>query len=374
MDRKRLGVRLLLGASIAMLAVAPFSLLAACAAAAPAASPPSAPSVPPETSPTTTVSSTTSTQDPTTSTAPNRIDLPIAPDDSPAYEVLFSLRADGEEVTYQGSADVTDFPLTGPQALTVADDGTIWIADTEALRLIRVDQTGGLLLDVGTDRDAVGPLIDVAPYRGGVIGLEAVPALARYRVVWYSGEGELLAAGELPPGLHLSDGLTGIAAGSQEEIWIELHVGELLYEVSNLGDALAPVPVDGYPADSVLLRLLSPVDGRARIALGDVVVEYPFQEHGSLVFEGALPGMVAVLHSNLWLDEVIVVEDTVIYVALDGQPLAEARYPLDEVAYVPRERIAVAPDGRLIALVPRDDRIDVVALTLYPAGHFDLRD
>ena len=318
---------------------------------------------------TTTTSPTTTAPEPsTTTTVP--VALPIADPGDPRLEVLFSLPADGTGVTYTGDPDVTDFPVTGPQAISVAPDGSIWIADTEALRLIKVDQSGALLLDIDTDAQLVGPVIDLAAYEGGVYALEAVPAFGRYRIISYSTDGELLADFELPERLHLENGLTGIEADARGAVWVEIESGRRVFAAFGAGGEYDPTEVDGYEVADTLLHVVVGGGGVVRYAVGDAVVEFPVRDTGSVALQGSAPGVVALQVSDVAFEEVLVVDVYVAIVGLNGELLAEAVYPLDDVdeVYVPQDFVAIAPDGRVIALVPRDDGVEVVALTLYAPG------
>jgi len=307
---------------------------------------------------------------PSTSTTTGVVDLPLADPDDPEYRVLFSLPAGPDGATFEGGFE--DWELTGPQAIAVAPDGTIWIADTNGRRLLHLDAEGSPLETIDTDRRDVGGLIDVAAVDGGVWGLEVVPALDRHRIVMFDPSGEVVERSDLPSGLHLADGLSGIAAGPDGQVWIELEGGARVYTAFDPGGAFSPQPVDGYVIEGITLRPLpETAPGMARFAVGGAVIERPVRAFGGLAFEGAIPGWVALSLSDGFLDDdgVIRVDVEIIYADLDGRVAATATYPLAEVAsagYVPQDFVAVAPDGRLIAMKPRPDVLDVVELAVVP--------
>jgi len=320
-------------------------------------------------SPSTPVTSTgPPTTSPTATTIP--VQLPISEPGSAPVSVLFTIPVGEGGVTYEGGEP--DWLLTGPAGFSVAADVSVWIADTQGLRLLRVGADGSILVDVDTDADEVGPLIDVVAHDGGVWGLEAVPVLDRYRLVSYSNTGNYLGAHTLPDGLHLENGLTGIEMGPNGDLWVELEAGTMVYAAFDEGGRFSPRLLPGYQIDGLTLRPLATTERLARFAIGEATLEIPIREQGSLTYEGTVPGAVAVLLSDVWLDDgVLAVDLTVLYVDLAGRVLATATYPLPEVAanaYVPQDFISVAPDGRLIAVVPRPDRIDVVSLNLHEAA------
>lgn len=330
----------------------------------------------PTTATSTTTTSTTTTSTSTTTTSTTLVpgaDLPLGRLGDPEFRVLFSIPVGEEGVTYRGGFE--DWEVSGPQALTVAPDGAIWIADTGGRRLLEYSEDGSLLAIVDTDALEVGGLIDLAATEDGVWGLEVIPAIRRHRIVLFDGAGRLVGEHELPAGLYLEDGLSGIAATADGDLWIELADGAAVYAAFDATGAFAPHIVDGYEIEGLTAGPVAPMgDAVARFAIGGVTIEQPVRELGGLTFEGALPGWVALLLSDVDFASTgeLNVEVELLYADLGGTLGATAAYPLDEVAtsaYVPQEYVAVAPDGRLIAMKPGPDRVDVVQLTLLPVDH-----
>lgn len=323
---------------------------------------------------TTTEAGTTSAPAPSTTppTTAGTVEVPLAKPDDPELRVLFSLPAGPGGVTFGGGFE--DWALTGPQALTVAPDGSIWIADTNARRLLHLARDGATLADVDTNAADVGGLIDLAAVEDGVWGLEVVPALDRHRIVLFDESGEVVERHELPSGLHLGDGLWGLATGSDGRLWIELEAGAQVYAAFDPAGAFAPQPVEGYEIQGTTVGPVPGVaGGMARFRVGDVTIEAPVREQGGFAFEGDVPGWVAVLLSDVVFDAsgVIRVDVTIQYVDLTGDIVATGSYPLDQVAsdgYVPQDFIAIAPDGRPIAMKPGPEGLDIVELALFPAS------
>ncbi|HEX6301476.1 MAG TPA: hypothetical protein VF148_13505 [Acidimicrobiia bacterium] len=165
-----------------------------------------------------------------------------------------------------------------------------------------------------------------------------------------------------------------VCGGSQQprngQLWIELEGGAKLYTTFDAAGTFSPQPAEGYEIDGVTMRPAPGIEaGTARFYIGEVAIERPVREHGGFSYEGSIPGWVAVLLSDVALDETgaLTVDLEVLYVDLTGNVAATAVYPLDQVAsaaYVPQDFIAVGPDGRLIAMKPGPD--DIVELSLFP--------
>jgi hypothetical protein len=297
---------------------------------------------------------------------------PLAEPGDLGTRILFSLPIGENGVTYEGGFE--DWEVDGPQALSVAADGSVWVADTGARRLLRYTQAGDPLLDVDTNLHDVAGLVDLAAVDDGVWGLEIVPAVDRTRIVLFDEAGALAADYELPEGLRLQDGLSGIAATPDGQLWIELEGGTRVYSAFDESGAFTPRPSNAYVVEGVSVGPLPPAGGEpvARYGIGGTVVERPVREQGGLAFEGATPQWVALLLSDVAFDDdgALSVRTEVLLTDLLGGVVATAVYPLGDVAtaaYVPNEFIAVGPDGRLLALRPTADRLDVVELALFPS-------
>lgn len=319
---------------------------------------------------TTRVASTTSTSLTTTTTRSiNAVDLPIAQPHSPEWNILFSIPVGPDGVTYEGGFE--DWMLTGPQALTVASDGSVWIADTNGRRLLHFAEDGAFLGEIDTDSLGVAGLIDVAAVDGGIWGLEVLPAVNRHRIVLFGDEGEIVDSHDLPTGLHLRDGLWGIAAAPDGQLWIELEGGARVYTTFDSSGEFYPEPVPGYEIQGALLYPAGIEDGMAQFAIGDAVIRRSVREQGGITYEGTVPGWVALLVSDVAFDEdgALTVDLEILYTDLQGNITATATYPLDEVAadaYVAQDFIAVAPDGRLLAMKPAPESLDIIELSLFP--------
>jgi hypothetical protein len=296
--------------------------------------------------------------------------IPLADPLDPDLRVMFSIPVGNGGVTYEGGFE--DWEASGPQALAAAPDGSIWVADTSGRRLLRYSEEGLLLSAIDTDPHGVGGLIDLAAVEDGVWGLEVVPAVGRYRIVLFDNSGDLVKEHELPLGLHLEDGLSGIATTPDGRLWIELEGGTTVYAAFDAFGTFSPSNEDGYEVDGVTLHPVSSGGhGTARFEIGANTVERQIREHGGITYEGAIPGWIAILVSDVAFGPAgdLSVELEVLYSDFAGAIAATAAYPLEVVAaaaYVPQEFIAVGRDGRLIALKPGTNSVEVVQLSLFP--------
>lgn len=323
---------------------------------------------PPSTTSTSTAAPTTTstTSVPTTPAPLPPVDLPLAAPGAPAYEVLFTVPNGPGGITYVGGGE--DQETSGPSAIAAGDDGAVWITDPRGLRLLRFDRSGNLTLDIDTDADAVGPLMDVVARPGGAFALEAVPALDRYRIVDYNDQGELLASYELPDGLHLEDGLSGLAMTPDGQLWVEFEGGRRTYSVFDAAGDLDLQRTDGYESDGLVL---APLGGTRTLQfqIGDEIFKVQVTEFGGLGFEGMHDRAVALLLADASSDDegALVVRVDLIWVD-QGEIVARGTYPLDiagEEAYVPQDYISIAPDGYVIALLPRRDSIEVLQINVF---------
>lgn len=319
---------------------------------------------------TTTTGATTTTKVPATTTTaidpPILIDLPISPATDPPFELLFSIPVGPDGVTYEGGGE--DLLLTGPGALEWDDEGSIWIADTESLRVLRYDSDGNQTLVVDTDAVEVGPIIDLAATPTGIWALEIVPALDRYQIVHFDREGELTEAHELPDGLHLDDGLSGLSSTPDQGLLIEVQGGTRLYSAFSNG-GFGPTLVDGYEVSGTMFTLESSSQGVGYLQVGDVAVREPVEQFGGFEFKGSVEGAAAFLHSDVGTDSdgALTVDLSIFWYDTLGNKLAVSDYPNEELGdlYMPTDPLAVAPDGRLVGMVPRPDRVDVQLLNAF---------
>ena len=285
----------------------------------------------------------------------------------PLYDLVFSIPVGQDNIQYRG-LDVPDMETTGPNNLVVLPDGAFVLADLIGNRLLWYSPVGELLREV--DLSALD-ILNVSYLRAageGLILLEVSFRVApeRYRVHRLSAAGELLASYDLPEGLLLGDGLSGIGAGCGGEILVELQGGAQVYQlVESEGTYSFRYSPEGYPWDGRFYNmLLGPL-----AVLGEATVEtaFTFGFGGLSLLQANPDGSSYVIREDVVSDPVIIVDRTVHFMDARGRQLGVAREPIDERLYYVSGELAVGPDGAVYHLIPRRDRLDVVRLNFYEA-------
>lgn len=285
----------------------------------------------------------------------------------PLYQTIFSIPIGQDGIQYRG-LDVPDMEITGPNNLAVLPDGTFVIADLIGNRLLWYSPVGELLREM--DLYALD-ILNVSHLRAadeGLILLEVSFRVApdRYRIHRLSVSGDLLASYDLPEGLHLEDGLSGIGAGCSGEILVELEGSAQLYQlVESEGTHSFRYSSEGYPCDGRFYKmLLGPL---AVLGEGRVETALTYGMGGLLLLQANPDGSSYVIRDDVVSDPVIVVDRTVHLMDVHGRQLGVAREPISERLYYVPGDLAVGPDGEVYHLLPRRDRIDVVRLNFYEA-------
>ena len=149
-----------------------------------------------------------------------------------------------------------------------------------------------------TEYEVAGP-IDMSAGPDGLLVLDVHPATQRYRAAQLDPDGHFERAHDLPPGLRLQDGLTGVTWGPEGEIWDELE----------FGNRTATLNVDG-PAVTFEETLGYPYGGRAFAPLLDEPFAYQAGSHQVALDSTAQLGGLSLLGVNpdrsfvLQMDEV----------------------------------------------------------------------
>ena len=287
------------------------------------------------------------------------------------YEVLFSVPAaegddiEGATVGYEGLG-IPDLEPVGPTALAVAPDGTVWLADLVGIRLLGFTPEGELTAEVDLTGYQVAAVADVAAGAAGPVLLDMYPAQRRYRVLELDSDGGLRAVHVLPGELGLEAGLSGIALGPQDELWVELEGGARVAALTGPGGAGRDADYalsSGYPYP----KPFGPVAGEPfSYDAGGVTVRLP-AEHtmGGVTLLGVNPDGSYVLEKDeVWQggDGRLRVAVTVHLVGSDGAILGAGRFPLSEQALTVEHPLTLGPDGYVYALLSRSDGVDVARL------------
>jgi hypothetical protein len=290
---------------------------------------------------------------------------PVSAQGENTHEIVFTIPVGKEGVQYEGE-NVSEMLTWGPKAFTVAPDGSFWIADTVGNRLLHYSPKGDLLDMIYLDGQVVGAGdLEVTASDILVLSQAAMPA----KVVRLALDGTVLASYELPKGLRLEDGLSGIALGDQGEVLVEREGGAYVSQLVDARGKMAPAPLDGY-VHAGQLYTARPADmtaedtTRGYITAGDRRIEVAVTNSlGGLRLLGVNPdGSFYVIAEEVVVSGTIQVDQTVRHYDAAGELLGLARVPLAEQYTDVEQGLVVGPDGAVYALITRPDRVEVQRL------------
>jgi len=132
----------------------------------------------------------------------------------------------------------------GPMAFTISGTGQVWIADTAADRLMCFEMSGQSCgaLELQGQVEGIGDL-EVAGEKIWLLDMATSPAPTLLQVTL---DGTVLEKRQLPPGLRLEDGLSGLWLGEAGELLVEREGGALLDEVVTASGQETQMPWEGY--------------------------------------------------------------------------------------------------------------------------------
>jgi hypothetical protein len=280
------------------------------------------------------------------------------------YEVVFSVPV-GEKGVHYAGVGKSEMPAWGPLAFAVAPDGSFWIADTAADpdRLLHHSSIGELLDIIELDETLVG-VSDLAVTSSELIilaGAPIPPKVARLTL-----KGAVIASYDLPEGLRLEDGLSGISLADQGQVLIERGYGASLSQLVRTGRTTSFAPLEGYRWNG---RVYSTVSASAdsqdlsrdmlMIGKQPVVVKVD-RELGSLQLLGddSRGGVFAVV-DDIAFTPYFQVDQTVRHFSASGELLGIARIP-EDLRYVAVEHeLAIGPQGDVYLMLPLPDRLEI---------------
>lgn len=303
-----------------------------------------------------------------TSALSNR-NYPVFAQNANLYEVVFSIPVGDNGVHYEGYN--TPEALTwGPAALTVSTEGDIWIADTAGNGLLRYSPKGEFLGKIDLSGLAVGAT-DLIVNKDIVLVLDQAsqpPKVLRMDV-----KGNILGSFDLPKGLYLEDGLTGIAQGDNGELLIEREFGASITQfLDNKGVPTKNIATNGfihygkqYTAYISGLDSVNPKHGEIDIAGKKIEVDTANELGGLQILGFGSIGDVFVIVEELALSPALKVDQTIRHYDAEGNSLGTARMPIEKQYTYVAQDFAIGPDGHLYALVTHPDRVDIVRLNFY---------
>jgi len=281
-------------------------------------------------------------------------------------EVVFSIPLGENGIHYEGK-DNLDMLTWGPTALTVAPDGTFWIADAADDHLLHFSQKRVLL-----DKISIGDLVtgagdlEVTFKEIWVLDMASIPP----RLIHLSLDGKVLSIFDLPEGLYLEDGLSGIALGSDGSVIIELVGGHTLIQLISPSGKIEQQALEGYEYKGNVYSAY-PADFNSNedkshgyILAGNkrIEVEVANDLGGLRILHVNSDGSFFVEVAELVFDTAFRVDQKVFHYDSFGNLVGMARVPLAEQYVTVSHSIAVGLDGEVYALVTRPDGGEVQRL------------
>lgn len=280
-------------------------------------------------------------------------------------EVVFTIPIGDDGILYE-DVGISDSLVWGPSALAVSTDNTFWIADTVGNRLRHYSVTGKLLATISLDGAAIG-VGDLGVTDNGfwVLDVASVPP----KVVRLTSSGSVSRTIELPVGLRLEDGLTGIALGEKGEVLIERRGGEALTQLTDSQGSLVSRELPGYTFRGHTITASFEAEASFRpargfVSIGDRRVEVTVTHRlGGLRILGydSTTGLYVIV-DELAANPVLHVDQTIRRYSDTGEFLGLTRVPLAERYTYVSHGLAIGPGGTAYMLVTKPDRAEVQRL------------
>jgi len=286
--------------------------------------------------------------------------------DANTHETVLTIPVGEDGVRYSGAGP--EILTWGPAGFTVAPDGSFWIADTVSNRLLHYSPEGKRLNTINLDAYQVVGAGDLEIAASDIFVLDIAAVIPR--ILRLSPAGELLASYELPRGLRLENGLSGIAVGDLGEVLVEREGGVFVSMLVDADGRIALTALDGYihrgrPYTARPADLTAADTTRGYITAGDTHIEVDVTHSlGGL----RLLGVNADDSFYVVVDEVAIassgiqVDQTVRHYNADGELLGLARVPLAEQYTSVAHGLAVGPGGEVYTLITRPNRVEVQRL------------
>lgn len=289
------------------------------------------------------------------------------PGNNSDHELIFTIPVGEKGIHYAGEGN-PDVLTWGPAAFTIAPDGSFWIADSAISQLLHFSSNGTMIerINVGDFVIGAGDL-EVSTQWIWILDTASIPP----KIVRLALDGNLTARFDLPAGLRLVDGLSGLAIGGNGEILVERGGGVDISQFINAQGMLEPRRLDGYPFYDKIYSahpadLKSSDRSRGEILAGgnrvNVSVTYDL---GGLRFLDVLPeGDFFVIVEELVVNPALQVDLTVRRYNDSGEWLGTARFPLSSQFTYVSQGLALGSNGEVYALITRPGHAEIWRLIL----------
>lgn len=263
----------------------------------------------------------------------------------------------GQELKYE-NAGINEIERVGPAAFAINAAGEFIIADTPTSRLLWFSKEGVKIREV-TIEDAVG-ITDIKLHEGDIYVLDS--SALEPSVFHLNPAGSLIEKVTISDALR-DQGLTGIQIGKAGQLLFELRDGAALVgadqnrvsrEIHSLGDFNTP-----------FFDTAGASNRQTDIYFGDRKFQQIKVENtlaGIQPLNVSSNGDVIIVVTELTSTPTIFVDETVRRYDRKGHFLGMARVPISEnYAYV-QNNLVVAEDGRVFAMINKQNSIDIVEL------------
>lgn len=308
---------------------------------------------------TTTSSAPATTAAPAASTTASPSTTTIAGATPPGEGVLYSIPVGPDGVEYRGSGDEQE--ITGPSLLAIDPANRVHIFDPVGGRVLSLHEGGETSIDLrALDILSVTAMAANADH---MVLVEIFFQPERNRVHRVGFDGSLIETIELPPGLRLEDGLSGVRSGQGEEILLEF-AGGASFAVWDPGiGAFADLPAIAS-GPSLIVPFPPDLEIGGRLITADLTNGF-----GGLRYLGAATnGEHLVVREDVTsLDPVVTVVTTIEWYSADDGFVGSARVPpLEDQHISTPPPVAMFSDGQVAALVAFSDEVQVVVLSRQP--------
>ena len=294
-----------------------------------------------------------------TTRGPIATSAPPVTTSAPVLEVLPVIPVGEGGIQYRGSGNEQE--ITGPTLLAVDPAGGVHIHDPEGGRIWSFTGSDPVVIDLFAIDILAIQAMAAAPDHLVVVEIFFGPV--RHRVHRLSYDGVILETVELPDGLRLEDGLSGVFTDPESAIVVEFGGGAAFAKWNERRQEFVAGP--DLQLASTEYRI---VPGGAELFAAFVDAE--LTGLGGLRYLGSsTDGSVSVLVRDavIEVDPAFVVLTTVEWYDEAGRFLGSARVPSVDAQHTDQAPgLAVTPDGRVLALMTTPTAVEVVQLERTP--------
>ena len=278
------------------------------------------------------------------------------------HDVVFTIPIGEQGVSYQ-AVGITEMRPWGPAALATASDGTFWVADTGKYRLLHYTAKGGLIEITDLSQSVVG-IADITTTKDGTFVLDGSAA---FPTIIKIGLDRIQTRHELPEGLRVTDGLSGVTSSDTGEVLVKQYGGATLSRFLDANSTVAPAQIDAPIFGGRSFKTVPVAPGAKDRKSGAIIVggkNIAITVANDLAALQLLhvnsDGSFYALVSELICDPSIRVDQVVHSYSPSGVLLGVARLP-EQYLYV-QNGLAVGPDNAVYLLVTKPDRAEIQRL------------